>query len=118
MHQCTLSRLRTLRAKKFLRLENLHTNSQSAPDEDSMTSTTAVSSKVASDDEDDKDDEEEEEEEVESCDESDATNMTGNRSEDVSCPGIILFVKFTIITVLFSFLALFCLFIFVLENSL
>nr|KAG5701531.1 hypothetical protein BaRGS_024781 [Batillaria attramentaria] len=78
-----LRKLRTVRARKYLKIEHLH---QPPPppsaDEDSMTNTTMTSSKAASEDEEEKDEEEEEEEVEESCEESDATHATGNKSED------------------------------------
>lgn len=81
---CAFFRLRTMRAKRFLKIEHLPQISAAPTDEDSMTNTTMVSNKTGSEEEDeDKEEDEEEEEEVVSCDESDATHATGNRSEDV-----------------------------------
>ncbi|KAL8601347.1 hypothetical protein ACOMHN_054640 [Nucella lapillus] len=84
-----LRKLRTVRARKFLKLELMGPMPQPVADDDSMTNTTTASSKAVSDEEEEKEEEEEEkeeEEEMESFDDNSST--TGNRSEEDEDEGL------------------------------
>ena len=73
VHSVFSLRLRTVRARKYLKLELANQPQHSLLDEDSMTNTTNTSSKAVSDEEEEKEEEEEEkeeEEEMESCDDN------------------------------------------------
>ena len=83
VHSVFSLRLRTVRARKYLKLELASQPQHSLLDEDSMTNATNTSSKAVSDEEEEKEEEEEEKEEEEEMESCDDNSTTGNRSEDV-----------------------------------
>ncbi|XP_076455767.1 bromodomain adjacent to zinc finger domain protein 2B-like [Babylonia areolata] len=77
-----LRKLRTVRARKYLKLELMGPAPQPVADDDSMTNTTTTSSKPVSDEEEEEEEKEEEKEEEEELESFDDNSTTGNRSED------------------------------------